>query len=110
MGGGGGGMSGMRTVSTGQGLGALVVVNESNSPIHRVRFSLTSDRSWGDDRLGSSEVLMPGATRTWSVPTGTYNVKIEFGDGTSLDSTNDTYTVTAGGSATCRVTGGSPVR
>jgi hypothetical protein len=105
--GGGGAAGGMRgntqTVRNAYGTGTLMVRNDSTTAIHRVRFSTTQDANWGEDRLRSDEVVMPGSTRTWTVPPGDYNVKIEFADGRMLDSTADVYSVQAGGSASCVV-------
>lgn len=92
-----------QTVRNAYGTGTLVVRNDSTTAIHRVRFSTTQDSNWGEDRLRSDEVVMPGAMRSWTVPPGDYNVKIEFADGRMLDSTQDVYQVRAGGSSTCTV-------
>jgi hypothetical protein len=90
--------------STG-GSGALSVQNDGGNVIYRVRFSTTDDSSWGEDRLGS-DVIAPGARRTWSVPAGSYHVKVEYQDGSALDSL-EVYEVPSGGEGVCRVTGGA---
>lgn len=82
--------------------GTLTVVNESSRSIFRVRFSLTTESNWGQDQLGSAEVISAGDRRSWSVPPGAYHVKIEFDGGASLDGLEE-YLVTAGGEAICRV-------
>ena len=86
------------------GTGTLIVQNHTGSTIHRVHFSTADDRSWGPDRLGSSETIHPGASRAWSVPAGRYNVRVVFGTGEDLDSL-EVYDVYDGGSATCTVRG-----
>jgi hypothetical protein len=82
--------------------GTLTVVNESNRSVFRVRFSRTDESNWGQDQLGSAEVISAGDRRSWSVPPGAYHVKIEFDGGASLDSLEE-YVVTSGGEAVCRV-------
>ncbi len=56
---------------------------------------------WGDDQLGV-ETISPGSRKSWSVPAGAYNVKVEFEGGESLDSL-ETYDVRAGAEAVCEV-------
>lgn len=82
--------------------GTLTVVNESSRSIFRVRFSLTTESNWGQDQLGSAEVIASGDRRSWSVPPGAYHVKIEFDGGASLDGLEE-YQVASGGEAICRV-------
>ena len=88
---------------TGPQTGTIRVENESYRSIYRVYFSLTSDDSWGSDRLGPAEVILSGRTRDWSgIPVGRYHIKIELSDGTVLDSLEE-YTVSAGETVTCSV-------
>jgi hypothetical protein len=82
--------------------GTLTVSNETQQPLYRVRFKPTTDAAWGEDRLGGSETIEPGTSRSWTVPAGTYHVKVEFGDGTALGSLEE-YAVPADGGITCRV-------
>lgn len=90
--------------SAGSSTGRLVVNNRSRRNIHVVNFSLTSDSNWGPDQLGSRETIPVGSTRSWYVPAGTYNVRIEFADGEVLDSLEE-YHVRPGGESACNVNG-----
>jgi len=56
---------------------SIVVRNNSGATICFVNFSGTNDSNWGDDQLGSSETIGPGATRAWSVPAGSYDVRLQ---------------------------------
>ncbi len=83
--------------------GTLRVVNDSSRTIHYVNFSLTHDENWGEDRLGGNETIVPGYWREWGgVPVGRYNVRIEFADGSDLDSL-EVYSVEAGATEVCTV-------
>ena len=83
--------------------GTIRVENNSSRAIYKVRFSLTSDTSWGSDRLHSGERIFPDDWHDWTgVPAGDYNVKIEFGDGRELDSL-EVYSVYPGDTAVCNV-------
>jgi len=83
------------------GEGELVIENDSQAPIYRVRFAEVGD-SWGIDRLGKSEVIRPGQSRRWTVPAGSYHVKIELSDGSELGDREE-YSVFAGQEAVCTV-------
>jgi hypothetical protein len=61
----------------GGGAPALVIQNSSSQAICFVYFSPSSQGTWGDDRLGSSETIGAGATRGWNVPSDNYDVKLE---------------------------------
>jgi serine protease Do len=54
-----------------------VINNNTNETICYVRFSPTTDEYWGDDQLGSSEVIDPGGSRTWSVAPNTYDLRVD---------------------------------
>jgi hypothetical protein len=82
--------------------GSLEVQNNTATTIFKIRFSRVDDPSWGEDKLGAAEVVMPNTSRSWPVPAGAYHVKIEFEDGRALDSLEE-YNVPAGGSAVCNV-------
>lgn len=87
------------------GTGELVVQNDSSVAIFRVRFSRTTESTWGEDRLGPLEVIGAGGRRGWAVPAGDYHVKIEFDGGHKLE-TLEVYRVGDGDSSLCRVSEG----
>lgn len=53
--------------------------------IYYVYISPTSNTSWGNDQLNSSQVISPGASETWTLSPGQYDLRIKDEDG-------DTYT------------------
>jgi len=53
--------------------------------IRYVYISPASDDSWGTDRLGSSEVLRVGQSKTWDIDAGNWDLRVKDEDG-------DTYT------------------
>ncbi|MCD4707090.1 MAG: hypothetical protein K8S62_05065 [Candidatus Sabulitectum sp.] len=62
--------------------GRLEITNDTGSyEFYYVNIELSSSDSWGDDRLGSSETISPGETRSFRLSNGTYDVKIEDEDG-----------------------------
>ncbi|OQB38388.1 MAG: hypothetical protein BWY06_02011 [Candidatus Latescibacteria bacterium ADurb.Bin168] len=64
----------------------LRIVNGlGNWTIRYVYISPTSSDSWGPDRLGSSEVLRPGESQTWTLDPGSYDLRAK-------DEDEDTYT------------------
>lgn len=76
-GGEGGGGGEVTSGGGGNGAPALVIQNHSSQSICYVYFSPSSQGTWGDDRLGSSETIAAGATRGWNVPSDSYDVKLE---------------------------------
>jgi hypothetical protein len=89
--------------------GSITVVNAcTTAAIHRIRYKLASDASWGDDRLGATETISQGGgRRTFSVPPGAYNLRAEFGDGRSVDA-NQVAQVSAGGESTWTLSDAAP--
>lgn len=66
--------------------GTINITNDTGSyDFYYVYISPSSSDSWGDDWLGSTEIIYPGNTRSFSVSNNTYDVMIEDEDG-------DTYT------------------
>ncbi|HDS74518.1 MAG TPA: hypothetical protein ENN56_03160 [Firmicutes bacterium] len=49
--------------------------------IHYVYISSTSSSSWGDDQLNSDQVLSPGASETWTLSAGNYDLRVKDEDG-----------------------------
>jgi P pilus assembly chaperone PapD len=64
--------------------GDILVVNQAGQPIYFVHFSPSSESSWGEDQLGESEVIQPGAERRWSVTAGRYDLKVVMADGAEV--------------------------
>lgn len=56
---------------------AIVIVNNSDHNVCKVRFSPSSVSQWGPDRLGSSEQILPGQARGWNVGPGTWDVLLQ---------------------------------
>jgi hypothetical protein len=71
------GVSGGGEVTSGGDGPALVIQNQSSQAICFVYFSASSQGTWGEDRLGSSETIAAGTTRGWNVPSDNYDVKLE---------------------------------
>ncbi len=60
----------------------LEITNDTGSySFYYVNISSSSSDSWGDDKLGSSETISAGDTRSFRLNSGTYDVKIEDEDG-----------------------------
>ena len=70
-GGGGGG-------SSGGSAGDVTIVNRLSEPICFVQMSPSSQSNWGEDWLGSTEVINGGASRSFTVPTnqGSYDIRL----------------------------------
>jgi hypothetical protein len=94
-------MAPRRTVYGGGGAAAVVLVNRTNASIYYVYISPCSSSSWGEDQLGDSEVVSPGATRTFSMSAGCWDLKARFGDGREVEERG--VRMSAGGSRTWTV-------
>ncbi|MBN1247097.1 MAG: hypothetical protein JXC32_05525 [Anaerolineae bacterium] len=106
-GGGGSDNGGGSQPPVGSGDLEITVVNRSPDDICYVLISESSDDTWGDDQLGSDEMIKPGASRVFGMDAGTYDVRLETCDeaamATAWEVSSDT-TVTAGASgATVRL-------
>jgi uncharacterized protein YraI len=79
----------------------LSIFNNTSFTIVYVYIALSSNPSWGNDQLGASDTIPIGGTYSWVFPPGVYDVKVENGVHTELESwynldlTTDT-TLTAG--------------
>ena len=80
-------MTARRSTSTGGGGGSATVVmlNQTNLPIYFVYISPCSSSGWGEDQLGDSEVVQPGATRTFTMSPGCWDMKARFRDGREVE-------------------------
>jgi len=66
-------------------------VNASGEAIREIYVSLTTERSWGADRLGPRQILPPGAAMTIGLPRGgvcTVDMRVVFMDGRILENRN----------------------
>ena len=78
-------MTSRRTVYGSGGSAAVVLLNQTNAPVYFVYISPCSSSSWGEDQLGESEVVQPGATRTFSMSPGCWDMKARFNDGREFE-------------------------
>jgi len=91
-------MQPQRTTIPGGGSAAIVMVNQTNAAIYYVYISSCSSSDWGQDRLGDSETVQPGATRTFTLSPGCWDLKARFADGREIEERQ--VRMTAGGSRT----------
>jgi hypothetical protein len=76
--------------TTGGGSGATVsVINSSSVDICFLYISPSTSDSWGDDVLGSGNVLSPGETFDASVSPGTYDFRADNCSNEEIDSEQD---------------------
>ena len=61
--------------------GTLSIENVTDTEIWFVHYSDCEDLDWGEDRLGETEVIAVGATRSFDVDAGCYDLKVRFADG-----------------------------
>lgn len=82
----------------------FTLVNQADQTVWFVQLSPSDARNWGQDELGPTETMPPGASRTFEVPAGTYDLRVidsnidilteDYG----LDlSVSASYTLTPGG-------------
>ncbi|HLA64496.1 MAG TPA: hypothetical protein VK610_08700 [Rhodothermales bacterium] len=88
--------------SSGTGTAAVTMANRTNIPVHFVYISSCSTNSWGEDQLGSSETVSPGANRTFTMSPGCWDLKARFSDGREVEE-RQVY-MTAGGTRTWTLT------
>lgn len=91
-------MMARRAAPGGGGAAAVVMLNRTNTPIYFVYISSCSSSGWGEDQLGDSEVVQPGATRTFTMSPGCWDMKARFSDGREIEE-RQVY-MAAGGSRT----------
>ena len=62
--------------------GEVVLTNDPGGyDIYYVHISADTDSEWGGDWLGDTEVISSGATKSFSVPDGNYDIKLIDEDG-----------------------------
>jgi S1-C subfamily serine protease len=64
--------------------------NDSPDTVWFVHLSPSTARNWGQDELGPTEVINPGATRTFDIPAGTYDLRVINSD---IETIVETYGV-----------------
>ena len=70
---------------------SFTFVNRTGETIREIYVSLTSNRNWGNDRLGPRQILPPGASMPISLPRGevcTADMRIVFMDGRIVEQRN----------------------
>ncbi len=77
-------------VATGVTVPLTIVNGLGGWSIHYVHLGSPSAKGWGQDLLGPSEIIRPGAERVFNVPPGTWNIRV-------IDSDGDTYTISDAG-------------
>jgi hypothetical protein len=94
--------------SAAQGEIAITVENLTSEDICYIQISASDDESWGEDRLGSSEVISAGSKKVFSFPEGMYDVRISNCDeavmATAWEVSRDTVVaVGQGGGASVKI-------
>jgi hypothetical protein len=96
-------MTAQRAVpASGGGSSTVVMLNQTDTPIYYVYISPCSSTSWGEDQLDASEVVQPGATRTFTMSPGCWDMKARFRDGREIEE-RQVY-MSAGGSRSWSLT------
>ncbi len=80
-----GGSSGESVLPDGPADSTFTVENLSGMVICYVNISPTTADVWGEDQLGSTEVIDVGGLRNWEVPSGTYDIRLLDCDQNTLD-------------------------
>jgi len=80
----------------------LTLNNDSADTVWFVHLSPSTARNWGQDELGATEIINPGASRVFDVPAGTYDLRVVNSD---LDTIVETYGVELTANLTYTVSG-----
>jgi hypothetical protein len=59
--------------------GTITLLNQSNTVVVAVSIPTCEDAEWGDNRLGGLETIAPGASHSWTVETGCYDMRASNG-------------------------------
>jgi P pilus assembly chaperone PapD len=77
------------TVACGSNSNNVTIVNNSGHTICYIRFSPVTQDTWGGDRLGASETVASGSSRSFTIPTGTnYDFRMEGCGGGAIEFRN----------------------
>ena len=55
----------------------ITVENRAPEDVCYIFISETDSDAWGDDRLGGDDTILPGASQTFDLPKGEYDVRLE---------------------------------
>ena len=68
----------LAAIACGGSGGNVRIVNELSVPVCFVQMSPSSQTTWGDDWLGPDEVISPGSSHSFDVPTdrGPYDIRL----------------------------------
>ncbi len=65
------------TVAAGGGGATMLLRNLSRETVCYVFTPPVGRDTWGNDVLGPTEVVLPGAGRDWNLPTGRYDLRLQ---------------------------------
>jgi hypothetical protein len=77
----------------------FTVVNRSPEDICYVLISPSESDSWGDDQLGENDTIAPGDRQSFTMPSGTYDIRVENCEEAAMATaweTSSNTTITAG--------------
>jgi S1-C subfamily serine protease len=82
----------------------LTLVNQTDQTVRLVQLSPSEAQNWGQNDLGATEMMPPGASRVFEAPAGTYDLRVIDSDINILTedygldlSRSSTYTLRPGG-------------
>ena len=64
-----------------EGAGTLLVRNHSEKSVFHLRWKEAQAPRWSGDRLDDGDVIKPEGDRSFQLPPGTYELRLELGDG-----------------------------
>jgi hypothetical protein len=70
----------------------LAVENTSSQQLCGLYISPPTEENWGRSHLNPEHPIEPGTTRTFAITSGTWDLRVETCDGTSIDRTGQEFT------------------
>jgi len=70
----------------------LAVENTSSKQLCGLYISPPTEENWGRSHLNPEHPIDPGTTRTFAITSGTWDLRVETCDGTSIDRTGQEFT------------------